>query len=147
MSQIWETHPLFISSVYLKYESNMANRQVYMLWNSDFACSHMTLTLDLQTVFKVTAHPMTIYVKYDTIWVKYELDWTKGRDDMLRTRILFLILLLPNLRPRNMVQNTFTPFTQRHSVGEVWVHWAKGREDVLETSDNGVLNIWHLSLF
>lgn len=38
----------------------------------------MTMILDLQTLFKIIAHPLTI----DTLWVNYEPDCTKGREDM-----------------------------------------------------------------
>lgn len=43
----------------------------------------MTLSFDLETWFKVTAHPLP----RGTLWVKYpyEADWGKGRDDMLQT--------------------------------------------------------------
>lgn len=46
--------------------------------------SAMTLTLDLETRFKITVHPL----HKGTLWVKYESDWAKGREDMLRTRDL-----------------------------------------------------------
>lgn len=35
----------------------------------------MTLTLDLETLFKVTAHPLS----NGTLWVKYELNWANER--------------------------------------------------------------------
>lgn len=44
----------------------------------------MTLTLNLETLFKLTAYSLT----KGTLWVKYEPDWAKGRKDMLRTRDL-----------------------------------------------------------
>lgn len=36
----------------------------------------MTLTLDLETLFKVTAHPLS----KGTLWVKYELNWANERE-------------------------------------------------------------------
>lgn len=44
----------------------------------------MILTLDLETLLKVTAHPLP----KRTMWVKYELEWTIGRKYMIQTRIL-----------------------------------------------------------
>lgn len=44
----------------------------------------MTLTLDQDTLFKVTAHP----VLKGNLWVKYEPNWAKGRKYMLWTRYL-----------------------------------------------------------
>lgn len=49
----------------------------------------MTLTLDLKTSFKVTAHTLIV----STLWVKYDPDWTKGRKDMPWTRFFHTILL------------------------------------------------------
>uniref|UniRef100_K1RVG7 Uncharacterized protein n=1 Tax=Magallana gigas TaxID=29159 RepID=K1RVG7_MAGGI len=46
--------------------------------------SSMTLTLDLETSFKVTTHSLP----KGTLQVKNEPDWAKGREDMLRTRDL-----------------------------------------------------------
>lgn len=43
----------------------------------------MTLTLDLETSFKVTAHPLT----KATLLGKYELHWTYKREYMIWTRI------------------------------------------------------------
>lgn len=43
--------------------------------------SAMTLTVDLKTWFKVTAHPLPI----GTLCMKYEPDLVKGREDMLQT--------------------------------------------------------------
>lgn len=42
----------------------------------------MALTLDLETFFKVIAHPLP----KGTLWVKYEPGWAKRREYMLRTR-------------------------------------------------------------
>lgn len=41
--------------------------------------SAVTLTLDLETWFKVTAHPLF----KGTQWVKYEPNWAKERENML----------------------------------------------------------------
>lgn len=41
----------------------------------------MTLTLDLQTLFKVTVHPLP----KGTLWEKDEPDWTRERENMLWT--------------------------------------------------------------
>lgn len=49
----------------------------------------MTLTLDLETLLKITAPSLT----KDTLWVKYELDWTNGREYMNLTKIYQIILL------------------------------------------------------
>lgn len=48
----------------------------------------MTLTPDLETLFRVTAHPLT-----KGMFVKYEPDWTKGREYIIRTKIFRIILL------------------------------------------------------
>lgn len=62
-----------------------------MIWKiSIFAW--LDMTLDLQTSFKVTTHPLTIYTP---LWVKYEPYLTKWRTDSLRTRVLFILLLWP----------------------------------------------------
>lgn len=44
----------------------------------------MTLTLDLQTPFKITEHPF-LKSKH---WVKYEQDSAKGKEDMRLTIVL-----------------------------------------------------------
>lgn len=44
----------------------------------------MTLTLDVETWFKVTAYPLS----KGSLSVKYEPDYTKGREDMLQRRDL-----------------------------------------------------------
>lgn len=49
-----------------------------------FAWFNVTLTHDLQTLFKVTAHPLT----EGTLWIKYKPDCAKGKEDMLPTRDL-----------------------------------------------------------
>lgn len=41
----------------------------------------MTLTLDLQTLFKVTVHPLP----KGTLWEKDEPDWARERENMLWT--------------------------------------------------------------
>lgn len=41
----------------------------------------MTLTLDLESWFKVTEHTLT----KGTLRVKFEPDWAKGREDMPQT--------------------------------------------------------------
>lgn len=43
--------------------------------------STMTLTLDLESWFKVTEHTLN----KGTLWVKFEPDWAKGREDMPQT--------------------------------------------------------------
>lgn len=46
--------------------------------------SALTFAFDLETCFKVTAHPLPKGI----LQVKYEPHWPKARDDMLRTRNL-----------------------------------------------------------
>lgn len=41
----------------------------------------MTLTFNLETLFKVTEHPLP----KGTLCVRYEPDWDKGREAMLQT--------------------------------------------------------------
>lgn len=41
----------------------------------------MTLTLDLESWFKVTEHTLN----KGTLWVKFEPDWAKGGEDMPQT--------------------------------------------------------------
>lgn len=53
-----------------------------------FVWVDMTLTLDLQTLFRITAY---VLVK-GILWVKYEPDWTQNEKDMLLTRIFHMIL-------------------------------------------------------
>lgn len=43
--------------------------------------SAMSLSLDLETWYKVTAYPLL----KDSLWMKFEPDWVKGRVDMLQT--------------------------------------------------------------
>lgn len=50
-------------------------------WDKNYAAekafsynSAITITLDLDTFFKVTTHPLA----KDNLWVKYEPDWTRG---------------------------------------------------------------------
>lgn len=43
--------------------------------------SDMTLSLDLETWFKVTAHPLP----KDTLQVKFKPGWASGREDMPQT--------------------------------------------------------------
>lgn len=43
--------------------------------------STMTLTLDLESWFKVTEHTLN----KGTLWVKFEPDWAKGGEDMPQT--------------------------------------------------------------
>lgn len=42
--------------------------------------SNMILTLDRETLFKVTAHSLP----RGTLWVKYKPDWTKERKNLLQ---------------------------------------------------------------
>lgn len=51
-----------------------------------------TLTLDLQTPFKVIAFPLT----KGTMWVKYKSIGAKREENMLRTRIFHINLLRPS---------------------------------------------------
>lgn len=44
--------------------------------------SAKTLTLDLETEFKLTAS----HLLKGTLWVKFEPDWAKGREDMLQRK-------------------------------------------------------------
>lgn len=60
--------------------------------------SNMTLPLNLQTLYEVTAYPLLKV----TIWVNYEPDWREGRKNMFRTRIFDIILLWPSLFPINI---------------------------------------------
>lgn len=41
----------------------------------------MTLTLDLETCFKATAH----LLPKGTLWMKYDPDWAKRKEDMIWT--------------------------------------------------------------
>lgn len=52
-----------------------------MIWTRIFHDSSTTLTFDLETLFKVTVHPLP----KGTMWVKHDPDWAKGREDMLWT--------------------------------------------------------------
>lgn len=58
--------------------------------------SNMTLTLDIERLFKINAHLMT----KGTLWVEHKPDWTTKREYMIRTRIFRYDL---NLIARNVV--------------------------------------------
>lgn len=62
----------------VKYKPDWIKRKEYMIQSRFFFLynSAMTLTLDLETWFKVIAHPLP----KDTQWVKYEPDWAKVRE-------------------------------------------------------------------
>lgn len=63
-----------------------------------FARANMTLTLNLQTLLKITAHPLTI----DTVGeVRARLDKGERRYALNKDFICYMYDL--NLRPRNMV--------------------------------------------
>lgn len=81
---------LLKSSDYVKYKPNRVKWGIYIFSKKNFVWSNMILTADLQTSFKVTAHSLSI----GNLWVKFEPDWTKGKEDMLRKRILYIIVLL-----------------------------------------------------
>lgn len=63
---------------------------------------------DLQSWFKVTAHPS---LKDSQGLYKHETDWTKGRDYMVGTRICMLAMILTL---------DITGFLQKYTA-----HWAK----------------------
>ena len=85
-------HTLYSKALFMWSMSQIGLSEKYICSEQRiFAWSNMTLTLNLQTSFKVTAHPLTI----DNLWVKNEQYWTKGREDMPRIRILYKILLWP----------------------------------------------------
>lgn len=77
------------------------------------------------TSLMVTAIPLNKGI----LRVKFVPDWTKGREDMLWARIFHIILLILQLRPKNMVQSHCTPFIPRDSMGEVWARL--GQRDTL----------------
>lgn len=52
-------HPLPKSYVYVEHEQDKAKEKINMIWNFFWAWSNMILTIDLETLFKVTAHPLT----------------------------------------------------------------------------------------
>lgn len=118
-------HPFFKSSVYVKSELNRARWRVYIYFYICFEkriCAYMTLTY---TSLMVTAIPLNKGI----LRVKFVPDWTKGREDMLWARIFHIILLILQLRPKNMVQSHCTPFIPRDSMGEVWARL--GQRDTL----------------
>lgn len=71
------TNPLSKCSVNVNYAPDRAyfNRKYIILRAFFFMLPKMTLTLDLETLFKVTAHPLS----NGTLWVKYELNWANER--------------------------------------------------------------------
>lgn len=62
---------------------------IYMLSKKDFCVIHMTVTLDLQKPFKITAYPF--------IKGKNAQNWSKGRENMLRASFP----LTPYIWPEN----------------------------------------------
>lgn len=63
--------------------------------------------------------------------MNYEPDWTKGREDMLSTRILYVILL--NIETWFKV--TAHPLLKGTLLVRYEPGWAKGSEDMLQTSN------------
>lgn len=80
----------------MKYEPDMLGggddicSDFFLVW------SNMTLTLDIERLFKINAHLMT----KGTLWVEHKPDWTTKREYMIRTRIFRYDL---NLIARNLV--------------------------------------------
>lgn len=89
---------------------------------------HKTLTLDLETLFKVTAHTLTNC----TLLLRYKPYYTQGREYtcMIRTKFFFKIFYDLNLRPKNFVQDNCTPFFPKASCD---IERTDGRTDALIT--------------
>lgn len=83
--EIWfkvTTKPLPESSIYVKDKHDRAKSRenmIMMFWEFFLMQSNMTLTLDLETLFKVTAYPLT----EGALLLKYEPYGTQGRDYMI----------------------------------------------------------------
>lgn len=66
-------------TLWLKYEPEWTRGREYNDLDKDFSRFFYHLNLDLETLFKVTVHPLP----KGTMWVKHDPDWAKGREDML----------------------------------------------------------------
>lgn len=70
---------LYLSSVHVRHESDMAQRgRISALDKDDLIWSDMTLTLDLENLLNDTANSLTKV----TLRVKYEQYWTMGLYDI-----------------------------------------------------------------
>lgn len=63
-------------------------------WFKHIFTWYLTLTLNIETVFKITAHSLF----NDTLWFSLKTDW---REYIIRTRMFYIILWWPYPIPRN----------------------------------------------
>lgn len=116
-------HPLPKSSVYVEHEQDKAKEKINMIWNFFWAWSNMILTIDLETLFKVTAHSLSKC----TLWMGQI--GPRGEKMWSRQGLFKEICYDLNLRNRNWVQGHCIPFNQMYiySVGKLWARLGKGK--------------------